>query len=107
MKRVTVIMFAAGLILCSIAWGEIKDPINLPIDKLYATPSKNSKVIFDVPMEVKLLDVSPDINWYKVKISYSFGPFKATHIGWAEIPIADTLVEKHIVSQYKKILAEE
>ena len=51
-------------------------------------------LIYNIPVEVKLLDVSADANWYKVEISYSLGPLSYTYQGWTQIPIGAILAER-------------
>ena len=66
----------------------------LPIQKLYTEPTEGSNLVLDIPIEVKLLDVSENLDWYKVKIAYRIGPFKYEYIGWAHIPINDFILQK-------------
>ena len=82
--------FAMGM--ASIA--HAADPINFPLKVLYSAPSQDSNKVFEIPIEVRLLDVSEDGDWYKVKISYSVGPFSFSHVGWTNIPYADILAKK-------------
>ncbi len=71
-----------------------KDLYNLPVKKLYSAPSADSNLVLDIPIEVKLLDVSADGNWYKVKIQYAIGPFTNTYVGWANIPVGEILAAR-------------
>lgn len=71
-----------------------QESINLPVKKLYASPSADSNLILDIPIEVSLLDVSADGNWYKVKISYNVGPFNYCYVGWAGIPVGELLASR-------------
>jgi len=68
--------------------------LNFAVKELYSSPSANSNLIYKIPIEVKLIDISDDGNWYKVKLSYAIGPFTYTYIGWAEIPVGETLFAK-------------
>lgn len=68
--------------------------LNIPIKKVYAEPNEASKVIFEIPIEVRALGVSEDRNWFKVKIKIDlvfFGNYE--YIGWVNIPIASLLKE--------------
>jgi hypothetical protein len=67
------------------------DPLNYSIKKLYASPTEESKLVFAIPIDVNLLDISADRNWYKVRIHYALGPLNYTHIGWTRIPANELL----------------
>jgi hypothetical protein len=69
-------------------------PLDYPIKQLYAEPTENSRLIYEIPIDVKLLDISEDANWHKVKISYNVGPFHYEYTGWAKIPIGETIVDR-------------
>ena len=68
--------------------------VNLPVKKLYSAPDDNSNLVLDIPIEVKLLDISADGNWYKVKIQYAIGPFVNTYVGWANIPVGEIMASR-------------
>jgi hypothetical protein len=70
------------------------DPYDLPVKKLYSLPDEDSMVVYNIPIEVKLLDISQDGNWYKVKISFVLGPLHYTYVGWAEIPVGEILAAR-------------
>jgi hypothetical protein len=70
------------------------DPLDLTIKEIYLTPSKNASLVFKIPIEVRLLDISSDCNWYKVKISFSLGPLCYTYTGWVNIPVGQVVAEK-------------
>ena len=84
---ITIILTA----LAGIVWAGFPP---VPIKKLHASPSEDASLVLDIPIEVRLLDISADHNWYKVKIAYAFGPFNYTYIGWANIPVSDILTPK-------------
>jgi hypothetical protein len=67
---------------------------NSPIKKLYAEPTPDSPLVLEIPIEVCLLGVAENANWYKVKIAYNLGPFEYTYIGWANIPVGDTYLAR-------------
>jgi hypothetical protein len=96
MKKPLAILFLiiilAGVALCAPA--AKNDPYELQVKKLYSVPDEESRLIFDIPIEVKLLDVSTDANWYKVKISFSLGPLGYTYVGWAKIPVGEILAAR-------------
>lgn len=70
------------------------DPLEVELKQLYSEPTKNSNLIFEIPIEVKLLDVSENYDWYKVKISFGIGPFVYTYVGWTKIPLTQILAER-------------
>jgi len=108
MKRALLIALAivilTGIALASTA---AKDPYNIQVKKLYSAPDENSNLVFDIPIEVKLLDVSADANWHKVKIAFSFGPLNYTYIGWTKIPVGDVVAERVEKAKLAKALETE
>ena len=95
MKRAFIILLLTA-VLGGLAFAAAapKDPYGLQVKKLYSTPDENSNLIYSIPIDVKLLDISEDGNWYKVKIAYAFGPFSYTYVGWAEIPVGSILAAR-------------
>ncbi|MFH1387152.1 MAG: hypothetical protein ABIH50_05760 [bacterium] len=89
MRAITIalllIAFFAGL-----AWSE---PV-ANIKELYSAPSENSNLVYKIPIDVKILEVSPDGNWHKVRIAYSFGPLSYSYVGWAKVPVGDILAAR-------------
>ncbi|MEA3494043.1 MAG: hypothetical protein U9R38_06620 [Candidatus Margulisiibacteriota bacterium] len=71
--------------------GTFASPLNYSVKELYANPTENSRLIYKIPVEVTLLDVSENANWHKVKISYNVGPFRYEYVGWVQIPIGKTI----------------
>lgn len=70
------------------------DPYTMQVKKLYSAPDENSNLIYNIPIDVQLLDVSNDGNWYKVKISFNLGPLGYTYVGWANIPVGEILAAR-------------
>lgn len=86
-----IVFCGAGL--CGFAQAET-NLMAYQIKELYAAPDEESKLIYSIPIEVKLLEVSDDYNWYKVKIAFSFGPLSSTYVGWAKIPVGEIITER-------------
>lgn len=104
MKKLVVLMLIIGFFVAQGAIAHKAKALDLPIKHLYAAPFEESNLIYDIPVEVKLLDVSEDGNWYKVKIAYNLGPFSYSYVGWAPIPVSEILAEREareIASLYK------
>ncbi|MDD5593400.1 MAG: hypothetical protein PHG97_01495 [Candidatus Margulisbacteria bacterium] len=94
MKKTIVILFVF-LALAGAAFAvTVKDPYNLEVKTLYSAPDETSNVIFKVPIEVRLLDVSADANWGKVKIAFNLGPLGYTYVGWVKIPVGEILASR-------------
>jgi hypothetical protein len=74
------------------------DPYNHQVRSLYAQPDGNSKVVYNIPIEVRMLDVSDDANWYKVKIQFNLGLASFNFAGWAYIPVGQILAERSRVA---------
>ena len=69
----------------------------IPIKTLLSEPSKDANKVYDIPVDVKILGISEDGNWYKVRIEFDFvflGHYKYT--GWAYAPVSDILAEKNL-----------
>ena len=62
------------------------------IKKILASPTKNASVNFEIPMDVTILDVTDDLNWYKVKIGFDFLGHHE-YQGWSYIPIGNYIRE--------------
>ena len=71
------------------------EPLDLKIKELHSEPDQDSDVVFSIPIDVILLDVSQDANWYKVKIQYSFGPLCYSYVGWTKIPVTEILQQRN------------
>ena len=80
-------------------------PVNYPIKSVYSAPSEDSNLIYRIPIEINLLDVSPDGNWYKIRLSYRIGPLCPTFVGWAKIPVGDIMAQRE--KEPTEISAEE
>ncbi len=93
--RKTLIFLMLILALAGVAFAAAeKDPFNLEVKKVYSAPDENSQLIFAIPIEVRLLDVSNDANWGKVKIAFNLGPLCYTYIGWVKIPVGDIVASR-------------
>lgn len=94
MKK-TLIFLALILALAGCAFAAVaQDPYNLEVKKVYSAPDENSQLIFNIPIEVKLLDLSADANWGKVKIAFNLGPLSYTYVGWVKIPVGEILAAR-------------
>ena len=90
MKKLIAITILVSVLLGASALAvTVGDELNIPVKKLYSAPLDGSNEIYEIPVEVVLLDISEDGNWYKVKISYWIGPFSYTYVGWTHIPVED------------------
>lgn len=94
MKKLLVITLLMALLVGQGALAAKTKDLNITVKELYSAPVEGSNLIYEIPVEVVLLDVSKDGNWYKVKIAYNIGPFNYTYVGWAEIPVADLLAKR-------------
>ncbi|OGB88978.1 hypothetical protein A2625_04545 [candidate division WOR-1 bacterium RIFCSPHIGHO2_01_FULL_53_15] len=93
MKNTLVFLFLT-LILIGSVLAAAKEPYNLEVRTLYSAPDETSNVMYKIPIEVKLLDVSADANWHKVKIGFAFGPLSYTYVGWVKIPVGEILAAR-------------
>jgi len=83
--------------MISAVFAQKDGPLDLPIKTLRSAPFEDADVVYNIPIDVTLLDVSLDGNWHKAKIHYSLGPLQYTYVGWTKIPITQILTdrEKH------------
>lgn len=91
---VLILLFLLVTGMAMAATPETKYPYDIQLKSLYAEPDEESKLIYTFPIEVRLLDVSEDANWYKVKIAFRLGPLGYTYVGWTQIPVGDILAER-------------
>jgi hypothetical protein len=92
---IVVFTILAGIFIPALA----ADPYNHQVKSLYSKPDGNSAVVYNLPIEVKMLDVSQDANWYKVKIQFNLGLACFKYVGWAYIPVGDILAEREANKQ--------
>lgn len=60
----------------------------MPIKLLREQPSAESPIVYELPIDVALVGMSEDGNWYRVKIAYDLmflGHYEYT--GWAHAPV--------------------
>jgi hypothetical protein len=94
-KALALAIILMSLVLClAPAWAAEPTPYSLKVKQLYAAPDGRSKVVFDIPVDVKLLDISEDANWYRVFIQFNLGPACFRYTGWAYIPVGTILAER-------------
>ncbi len=106
MRRITSILLIFGLIMVFFAIPSFADDgdisFKLPFKKLLAEPRADANLVFEFPIDVKLLGISKDRNWYKVSIEYDllfFGHYKYT--GWVYAPIENQIrmAEEEVTKQ--------
>jgi len=59
-----------------------------PVKRLLDKPSAEANVNFEIPIDVRIIGMTPDKNWFKVKIAYDLvflGRYEYT--GWVYAPI--------------------
>lgn len=104
MKKLIAITLALTFLLGASALAQsYDDELNIPVKKLYSAPLDGSNEIYEIPIDVTLLDISEDGNWYKVKIAYFIGPFAYEYVGWTHIPVEQVLARRN--AEYDDISA--
>jgi hypothetical protein len=93
-KLIAILIIFTIVLMANTLAAAQSDTLKIPIKKLYSSPKENSKLIFDIPMEVNIIEISEDGNWFRVEVSYSFGLLSNSFVGWTHIPIAEILAEK-------------
>ncbi|MBI5699149.1 hypothetical protein HZC35_02405 [Candidatus Saganbacteria bacterium] len=84
---IAIFLFLTGIITPALGY-------DYAVKKLYDSPDAASKIVYEIPIDVKMLDVSEDANWYKVKIQFNLGLMTFKYSGWAYIPVGDLLAER-------------
>lgn len=91
MKKISIILTVlaviAGISLAAVITSEISAvflKLDTPVKKLYAAPKDGSKAVYELPISVRLVGMTPDKKWYKVRISYNFFGYFETE-GWAKV----------------------
>lgn len=68
---------------------------------MYAEPSASSKVVYEFPLELTLLDVSDDMNWFKIRVKFDFLFIHYDYVGWVNLPASKILLLKDYVPDSK------
>jgi len=87
----------AGLLVLLFCFGTgalALNPLDVSIKQLRSAPFEDSDLVYEVPIDVSLLDISLDGNWCKVAITYNVGPLGYTYVGWAHIPVRQVLSDR-------------
>ena len=87
MKNSILKLIVGLLLVCFLASGAsavIK--YEQPIKILYAKPSQDSAIVFEIPVEVTVLGIMEDLNWFRVRIQFAFFDYT----GWVNIPVGNT-----------------
>jgi len=99
MKNIIIGIVVFGVIMAFYGVAGAADPYNFQVKTLYANPGADNKVVYDIPIEVRMLDASEDMNWYKVKIQFNLGPACFKYTGWAYIPVGSIIAEREAKKQ--------
>lgn len=93
-KTATILIL---ILVCGtlVSAGMAADPYNYEIKSIYKEPSTKSTTIYRVPAEIKMLDMSADANWFKIKIEFKMGLIRFQYIGWTYIPVGEILVKRY------------
>ena len=96
MKKFTwLIAILLITMLCSPALGyEKKIYFEMPFRTLLEEPSPESAVAYEIPVDVKLVGMTADGKWYKMKVAYDLlflGHYE--YSGWVYAPVEDYLTE--------------
>jgi len=94
MRAIKSILIAILLVTAIFSLSYAKDDNDLAVKELFSDPSKDSKVVFQIPIDVKLQEISEDANWYKVSIKFYIGPMEIKNTGWAYIPVGKILAQR-------------
>lgn len=84
MKCIILLITLFCLTLPAFAESGSFESINATISKIYSSPDASSPVVFEIPIELKILKCTPDKNWYKVKLAFNFLGYHE-YVGWATL----------------------
>ncbi|MFA4858245.1 MAG: hypothetical protein WC901_06840 [Candidatus Margulisiibacteriota bacterium] len=65
-------------------------PFKTQLKTLYADPNKDADVVFRFPIEVTMLGMTEDLNWFKVRIKFELAFIRYEYTGWVNIPVGST-----------------
>lgn len=94
MRAILITIIACLILTTPVLAEKAGDPLDIQVKKIYSAPDQSSSLVYDIPVEVRLLDISEDGNWYKVKLSFNLGPFNYNYTGWSRIPVGDYVAER-------------
>lgn len=95
LKKTICILLLFGFVIGFSGASFAGDPYSHQIKTLRFAPDPDARVVYNLPIEVKMLDVSEDANWYKVRISFYLGPINFVYSGWTYIPVGQILTERY------------
>jgi len=91
MKNSILKITLVGLLVCWLAGSAAAFvPFRVPIKLMHKTPSANSEVVYEIPIEVTLLGMTEDLNWFRARIKFEFALIKCDYTGWLHIPVGET-----------------
>jgi hypothetical protein len=65
-------------------------PFKNQLKTMYAEPDPTSEVVFVFPLEITMLGMAEDLNWFKVKIKFELAFIRYEYTGWVNIPVGDS-----------------
>ena len=64
--------------------------LDIPVTQMLAEPTAEASANFIFPIDLKILSMTPDHNWFKVRIAYTLplvGHFE--YSGWCYVPLGE------------------
>jgi hypothetical protein len=97
-RDIIIIAFLISALLVSLALPLLANESNvyfkLPVKKLLAEPKEDAHMLYEFPIDVRMLGVTEDLNWFKLSVEFDLlflGHYKYT--GWVHAPLGDILRE--------------
>jgi len=85
MKKIIVFLLLIFLLFSpAIAITTEADQFDIQIKNLYLNPDVNSPVVFNIPVDIYFLALSPDKTWCKIRIGFNFLG-RHDYVGWAKL----------------------
>jgi len=94
MRKLIAILIVLVFCLGLGALAQEEETLNVPVKLLYSAPFEGSDLVYEIPIDVSVLDVSLDGDWCKVRISFNLGPLSYIYVGWANVPVQQTLNDR-------------
>jgi hypothetical protein len=73
---------------------------NLPLKTMYAEPTEEANVVYEFPIDVRILGMTRDKNWFKVSMEFDLlflGHYK--YSGWVHAPLGDMIEQEKLEQQ--------
>lgn len=85
-------LFVLGALCLSAPLLSKRTYLDVRLKKMHAEPSEKADVVFEFPVDIRVLQMTDDKNWFKISLEFDLlflGHYK--HTGWVHAPLGDIL----------------